>query len=228
MTGHRTSPGPTGRTANQCFKEKSGKTFWTGLMAAAVLHFLAFAFFPDFTVAVPVDQPPDLRVIDPLPEFDVPPPPKEIARPAMPVASDLDLPDVAPPTTFDANPPLPPALPSPVTRSDAERTGRVFVPYTLGPRLLNRAETERALQRAYPPFLRDAGIGGRPNIWIHVGETGEVIGAEIHDSSGYEAIDQAALAVAQTMKFSAALNLDRKVAVWVSVPISFTARTPAP
>jgi protein TonB len=223
------NPGAPGRpTANERFKRRFGQTFWTGMIAAAALHFLAFAFFPDFTVAIEVNPPVELTVIDPLPEFDVPPPPAEIPRPAMPVASDTDVSIIPPETTFDANPPLPPSLPAPATRSDEKRDERVFVPFTVAPRLLNRAETERALQRSYPPFLRDAGVGGRPTVWIHVDENGEVIGAQIHESSNREALDQAALAVAHAMKFSPALNFDRKVSVWVSIPISFSAKAPVP
>lgn len=228
MTSQRNPSTPGGPTANDRFKRRSGQTFWTGLMAAAVLHFLAFAFYPDFSVAVPADHPGELKVIEPLPEFVIPPPPEEIARPAIPVASDIDPSIVTPPTTFEANPPQPPALPAPPTRSDRGANQRVFVPYTLAPRLVNRADTERALQRAYPPMLRDAGIGGRPTVWIHVDENGDVIMAQIHESSSHEALDEAALAVARTMKFSAAMNLDRKIAVWVSIPISFTAKAPVP
>jgi TonB family protein len=37
-------------------------------------------------------------------------------------------------------------------------------------------------------------------------------------------LDQAALAVARVMRFSPAMNRDRDVAVWVEIPIIFTAK----
>ncbi len=98
-----------------------------------------------------------------------------------------------------------------------------FTPYTVAPRLKNRDEVARALQRYYPDMLRDAGIGGRVIVWFLIDETGKVRKYQVKQSSGHDALDQAALKVADVMEFTPALNRDQKVPVWVALPVVFSA-----
>jgi periplasmic protein TonB len=97
----------------------------------------------------------------------------------------------------------------------------VFTPYTVKPELQNRDAVGRALVRNYPPLLRDAGIGGTTLVWILIDEQGQTVRAQVKEGSGHEALDQAALKVADIMKFSPALNRDQKVKVWIQLPIVF-------
>ena len=99
-----------------------------------------------------------------------------------------------------------------------------FTPMTKRPALQNRAEVGQALTQAYPPLLRDAGIGGRPEVWFFIDEEGTVRETHIATSSGYPALDEAALHVAKLMKFAPAENRGSRVAVWVAIPVVFTAR----
>jgi protein TonB len=96
-----------------------------------------------------------------------------------------------------------------------------FTPYTVKPELVNREAVGRALVRNYPPLLRDAGIGGTVLTWLLIDEAGTVIKTQVKEGSGHEALDQAALKVADIMKFSPALNRDQKVKVWIQLPIVF-------
>ncbi|HEY8468492.1 MAG TPA: TonB family protein [Longimicrobiales bacterium] len=102
--------------------------------------------------------------------------------------------------------------------------GPVVTPYTVAPELKNRDEVQRALSRYYPPLLRDAGIGGTVLVWLLIDEEGQVRKYQVKESSGHTALDDAALKVADIMRFSPALNRDRKVPVWVALPITFTVR----
>ncbi|MGH7503217.1 MAG: M56 family metallopeptidase [Longimicrobiales bacterium] len=99
--------------------------------------------------------------------------------------------------------------------------GPVFTPFTVAPRLTNPEEVARALERAYPPLLRDAGISGEIMMWFYVDETGQVLRSIIKDNSGYPALDEAAVRVAGIMRFKPAFNRDDQVAVWVQIPIRF-------
>jgi TonB family protein len=99
-----------------------------------------------------------------------------------------------------------------------------FTPMTQRPELVNQSEVQRALVRNYPTELRDAGIGGSPVIWFFIDETGRVLRTQLSRSSGYPALDEAAAAVAQVMRFSPALNREKRVGVWIEIPIVFTAR----
>ncbi len=105
--------------------------------------------------------------------------------------------------------------------SSVEEGGPTFTPYTVKPDIKNRDELARALEREYPPLLRDAGIGGTATVWFLVGEDGVVRRLMVDKSSGHKALDDAALRVAASVLFTPALNKDKPVPVWISLPITF-------
>ncbi|MHB1168718.1 MAG: energy transducer TonB [Longimicrobiales bacterium] len=216
-----------GRTiANDRFKNGFGNWFWGSLLAAAVLHFMMFAFWPEMSTADVSFTTEELEAIELPPEVEIPPPPEQIARPATPVISDATIDEdiTIAETTFEDNPieNLPPP-PTATGNEDISAAPR-FTPFTVRPELRNRAEVARALERNYPPLLRDAGIGGETLVWFFIDENGRVQRTQINKSSGYDALDQAALTVAEQMQFSPALNRDKKVPVWVAIPIVFSSR----
>ena len=155
-------------------------------------------------------------------------------QPAAPDPFDFSVPNVVPPTIpapgLTAVAPAPDYVP--MIRSNAAGPGGSsnvgsgeqpgdFVPLTVVPRLLNRDEVLRSLQRFYPPMLMQAGIGGTSIVWLRIDEEGRVIETRIKQGSGYEAFDKAALDVATRARFSPAYNRDTKVKVWVELPVVF-------
>jgi TonB family protein len=114
-------------------------------------------------------------------------------------------------------------LPPEVTIEGVE-AGPTFTPFTVAPSIQNRSDVVRAMEAEYPPLLRDAGIGGTVKIYFFINEEGRVTDTRIDQSSGHQALDEAALKVASVYRFSPALNRDRKVPVWVSFPITFQVR----
>jgi TonB family protein len=99
-----------------------------------------------------------------------------------------------------------------------------FTPFTVRPDIANRDEVARSLVREYPPLLRDAGIGGTAHVWFFIDETGTVARVLVNETSGHPELDEAALRVARVIQFTPALNRDRPVAVWISLPITFQTR----
>lgn len=99
-----------------------------------------------------------------------------------------------------------------------------FTPFTAPPRLQNVQEVKDALVREYPTVLRDSGIGGSVTVWFFIDETGSVQSTRIDRTSGYPALDEAALNIADVYRFSPALNREQRVPVWVSLPITFEVR----
>jgi TonB family protein len=89
------------------------------------------------------------------------------------------------------------------------------------PEIVNRAEVEAVLVRAYPPSLREAGIGGTVQVWFSIDESGRVTQMELAKSSGFRALDEAAIQVARTIKFAPADLDGQKVAVVIQLPITF-------
>lgn len=185
---------------------------------------------PTVHIEIAMGQQPAVDVVD-LPPPPAPPAPAEAQpEPTRP-------PDAAPPSaaetvrdlrvTLSQSPPrveiislIPPPQPEP-TEEVATPEQPKFTPMTVRPTLTNVPEVQQALMREYPAVLRDAGIGGAPVLWLFIGTDGTVQKTVVQASSGYEALDQAAGNVAESMRFSPAQNRDQLVPVWVQIPIRF-------
>lgn len=198
---------------------------------------------PPVAPKLDVPHPPAVAQVVARVEADIPKP-KEL-EPAEPKGFKV----LAPPTVTPPDIP-PPSMVAPVREADYSGEGvaggsskgvsvalaaekkvtaedvsaaPTFTPYTVAPRLKNREDVARALQRYYPDMLRDAGVGGRVLVWFLIDENGHVRKFQVKETSGHDALDQAALKVADVMEFTPALNRDQKVAVWVALPVVFSA-----
>ena len=98
-----------------------------------------------------------------------------------------------------------------------------FTPFDVAPLIQNREEVRATLEKEYPALLRGAGVGGRTIVWLQLDETGAVRRTAINQGSGHPALDQAALRVAQAMRFTPAQLKNAPTAVWVSIPVQFNA-----
>jgi protein TonB len=177
----------------------------------------------------------------PPPPPPPPPSPTVAPEPAVEIAKGfqtLTVPDVVPPDI------PPPSIGMTIREEDFSGLGReggkadgstspeaktvddlavapTFTPMTVRPELKNADEVGRALQRNYPPLLRDAGIGGQAVLWFFIDEQGTVVKTQVKATSGYSALDEAAAKVAVIMRFRPAMNRDKAVPVWVEIPIKF-------
>ena len=210
-------------TENDRFKRSFGSWFWGSMIAATVVHFMVFQFWPTQTAEDVSFTAEELEMIELPPEIEIPPPPEAISRPATPVMATADIDDdiTIAPTTFADNPiedlPPPPTDDGGVDISAAP----VFTPMTVRPEIINRGAVQAALMREYPPILRDAGIGGTVEVWFFISAEGRVLDSRVSRSSGQVQFDQAALKVADVVRFSPALNRDQRVQVWIQLPITF-------
>lgn len=213
-------------TANDRFKKSWDNWFWGSIMAAVLVHFVVFQFWPQMSADDVSFAATEMEAIELPPEIEIPPPPEAISRPATPVIAEAEVAEdiTIAPTTFEDNP-VSDLPPPPDNSGNADVSANpTFTPYTVGPDLINRDEVGRALQREYPPLLRDAGIGGSTRVWFFIDEEGRVQDTRVETSSGHAQLDEAALKVADLMRFTAALNRDKKVPVWVAIPVSFQVR----
>ena len=218
-----TTPRLAKQTANDRFKRSFGSVFWGSVCIAVLLHFLLLELFPMLSAGDMRVVSSETEIIDIPPEIEIPPPPEQIARPAMPVVAETEIEDdvTIAVTTLEDNPID--QLPPPTRRREA-RTGPTFTPYEVAPRLLNESHITRILARDYPPLLRDAGIGGTVVMWYYIDAQGQVQETQIHRSSGHPQLDRLAERIAQESEFTPARNMDRNVAVWIQMPIKFEAR----
>lgn len=212
-------------TANERFKKDFPSWFWGSMIVAAVGHFGVFKLWPDLQaedVSVTVRE---IETVDITPEIEIPPPPAAVARPATPVivadaVVDDDLTIAL--TSLDANPVENLAPPPDQVAVDVSQAFQ-YTPMDVRPSNLNADEVKRALDRAYPSILKDAGIGGTVDVNFYIDENGKVVNAYVRNSSGHTSLDEAAISVAHVFRFSPAMNRDKRVAVWVWFPIKFEA-----
>jgi periplasmic protein TonB len=220
-------------------------TVWSLVVHAWVIAALVWA---TMSLGTEAEEPEEVVTIfdaveEPPPPPPPPPPPQEIQEaPPVEVAKGfqtLTVPDIVPPDI------PPPQIGVRITEADFSGVGTeggradgkegappqsdlliapTFTPYTVAPELKNSAEVQRVLTRNYPPLLRDAGIGGNVLLWFLIDENGKVVKTTLKESSGHAPLDEAAAKVASVMVFSPAINRDRKVPVWVAIPIQFTTK----
>ncbi|MDE2877683.1 TonB family protein [Candidatus Palauibacter soopunensis] len=96
-----------------------------------------------------------------------------------------------------------------------------FIAFDRPPVLRNAAEVGDALVQAYPQNLKEAGIGGRVEMWLYVDTSGMVRNSELKTSSGSDVLDAAAADVVGAMRFEPAMNRDQPTDVWVSQWVTF-------
>jgi TonB family protein len=61
-------------------------------------------------------------------------------------------------------------------------------------------------------------------VYFFIDENGIVQERQIFESSGHQALDDAAMSVAEVYRFSPAMNRDKLVPVWVQFSIKFQVR----
>jgi len=231
---------------------RSGKGTFASMMVSIMVHGAVMGGLLWATGAFADEQVPEataeeITIVELPPEVQLPPPPPPAEAPAPTTPEvprgfqTLAIPEIVP---TDIPPPNPGTLIKPedftgVGVKGGRATGTPvevgnekmdisaaprFTPMTVPPRILNSAEVIATLERTYPPLLRDAGIGGDVTVWFFIDENGRVLKRQVDQSSGYQALDDAALKVAEIMRFSPAQNRDKKVQVWVSLPVRFSTR----
>ena len=209
------------QTANDQMKASFRSWFWAAMIVAALVHTGVFTLWPEMVAAAPDIESDEFDVVR-IRDIPLPAPPEPLAKPALPKPVDTPLGEdpTIEPTGWDEYS-IEQLPPPPAVAQGSLAEPRPFSPFTVRPEILNRAEVARAMEREYPPLLRDAGIGGTVSVHFYVDEEGVVRETRIQESSGYPVLDEAALDVADAFRFSPALNRDRRVPVWVAFPIRF-------
>lgn len=217
-------PGFVEPRANDKLKNQFNTWFWAAIMIAALVHFAILAFWPQMTAADVSIVSEEIEQIEIVQEFEIPPPPEQISRPAIPVIStDINISDdiTIGEVTFDENPIA--DLPPPPTGTGVTTSNEpAFTPMEVRPALRNGNQLSQQLQRRYPPMLKDAGIGGVTTLWVEIDESGGVLQTRVFESSGYDQFDQLAQQLmTEVANFSPAMNRDQPVRVWIQLPIRF-------
>lgn len=149
-------------------------------------------------------------------QFKIPEPP---SRPSIPVASDEEFDDediTLDELDFDdfedwEAPPPPPSGDGPRVK---------FIPYDKEPEPLGGYA---AMQRyvVYPDIAMEAGIEGTVIVQTYIDENGNVGETIILKGIPNTGLNEAAVSAIKRTKWKPALQRDKKVGVWISIPIIF-------
>ena len=148
----------------------------------------------------------------------LPPPP---ARPAIPIESESeDIPEDATIEETDIDfDEVPPPPPPPVEDGDQIQ----FIPYDEAP---NPVGGFAAIQKnlKYPEIARKAGIEGTVIIYARIDVKGNVINTKVIKPLGNSGCNEEAIKAIKAVKWKPAMQRDKPVTVWVSVPVKFKLR----
>ena len=73
----------------------------------------------------------------------------------------------------------------------------------------------------YPKEDKEAGHEGTVIVQAYVDENGNITKAIVQRSSGFEGLDEAGLEAIQKAKFAPAMQKDKPVGVYISIPVVF-------
>lgn len=202
------------QSAHERLKLKYTKYMFFAALVALILTGLAMAFSPPY-----VPSPYQLRerkviAVKVATEIYIPPPPKDIAAPEMPVqdieaTDDDDAVDTIGITDF--NPFEPPSIPqATMARPDD------FVAYDSPPKCVHRESPE------YPDLAKRAEAEGKVTVVVTIGVTGRVINARVYESDTIEALERAALDAAMKFLFEPAKQRDVPVKCQILIPFTFS------
>ena len=193
------------------------KTLWTCTGISVVLQVALFGIFPSFEADAYVkSEDPVIIQLEEIPETKQerrPPPP---TRPVVPIATDnpdlpedtdldLDLDDLAPP------PPLEDLLEE-VELEEEEEIVELW-------RVEKQPTPTKRVVPEYPDIARKANITGKVFVTALIGKDGKV--KQIGKITGSDVFHEAAKAAAQKWEFEPAMQNDKPVKVWVSLPFTF-------
>jgi protein TonB len=170
-------------------------------------------------VAGELVTPPAPKKVEPAP---APKPPEPVRHPvvtksAPPEPTLLAVPDAHPQPNAPAAVPVPqpPAAPIAVQAQPAPvAPAKVELPSTDADYLQNPKPT-------YPPLSKRMGEQGKVVVHVLIGIDGTAQKAEIRQSSGFERLDNAALATARKWRYVPGKRRGVPEAMWFNVPINF-------
>lgn len=209
-------------SANNEFKRSYSSFVAIGVILAVGIHFTVFQLVPQFQAADMGTAAAQMEAVELPPQVEIPPPPKQVSRPATPKVAEADISEdvTISKTTLEANP-VEKLPPPPKAGQGSKKDRPSFIPRDVDPQLQNQAEVQQLLKRFYPPTLREAGIGSTLLVWLYVNKEGRVEKIQLKEPSDYEAFNAAARKVAKQMSFKPAINRDKPIGVWVQQRISF-------
>ena len=202
------------------FKLNYRKVLEISMLVALFFLIVMFQVFKQFRSSLRLQDKPLFNI-----ELEAPPPTEQIERPPPPPrptvaipTEDEDVPEdlTITETEIDFNEEPPPAPPPP----NEDQETPMFVPYDSAPEPIGgQAAMQKNLK--YPEIARRAGVEGTVIIQVLIDIKGNVKETRIARSLGNNGCDEAAVEAIKKTKWKPALQRDKPVKVWVSIPVIF-------
>jgi protein TonB len=201
-------------TAHVKFKEGYNRYMRNAFIAAVAFHVLMVVMTPRITYKPFVLREQYLEAVELPTSFELPPPPKEVSAPVVPIEAasdeeaDAEAGDIAP-TSFTDLSALPPPPPPPSEQAQE------FYAFDEAPVLI------KFINPKYPDLARQAGIEGTVLLNVLVGDDGKVLQVTVIQSDVTPAMEKTAMEAAKQFMFKPAKQRTVAVKARVAIPIRF-------
>ncbi len=200
--------------ANQEFKDRYNVYVRNSLYIVLAIHMLMFYFTPTFTFKPYVLREQYFQAIDLPTAFELPPPPKEVSAPVVPIEAAEGEEDAADasafaPTSYQNIDEVP--MPPPPSGDQAQE----FYAFDEAPVLV------KFVNPKYPDLARQAGIEGTVLLNVLVGDDGKVMQVTVIQSDVTPAMEKSAQEAAKQFLFKPAKQRTVPVKARVAIPIRF-------
>jgi len=201
-------------------KVKYRKVMELSLIASLAMLIIVFQAFKVFEgKSGPGTQKVDIQIdvqdIPPTEQVKRPPAP---ARPAIPIESEDE--DISEDETIETTEIDLTELPPPPPAPEEDESATIFIAYDEPPQPIGGFQ---AIQKnlVYPEIARKAGVEGTVFVKVLVDAKGNVVDTQVIKSLGNNGCDEAAVAAIKSVKWKPAMQRDKPVKVWVSIPVRF-------
>lgn len=186
-------------------------------LAILIIVFQAFKVFESTSDSgkKTVDIQIDVQDIPQTEQVKRPPAP---SRPAIPIESEDE--DISEDETIETTEIDLTELPPPPEAPQDDESATIFIAYDEPPQPIGGF---LAIQKnlVYPEIARKAGVEGTVFIKVLVDAKGNVVGTDVIKSLGNNGCDEAAIKAIKSVKWKPAMQRDKPVKVWVSIPVRF-------
>lgn len=207
------------QSANYLFKQKYGKYFGSALGISFLSHVIFILAMPALSAQIIAHDDTNMEAIELPPEVVIPPPPKPLTKPAIPMEAEEEIDEDI--TIEETTPPPPDLIPEMPSVGAAPEMEEFLMVAEVMPKFKHVPP-----QPKMPPYIARARVDVITRIEFFVTKTGDVDAnrTKIAVSSGYPELDDIAVQWAKLIKFHPALNRGEPVAVRVAVPIKWVSK----
>jgi len=201
------------------FKQKYGKYFWAALLISFFSHVFFILAMPAINPETTIHEETTMEALDLPPEVVIPPPPKPLAKPSIPMEAEEEIDEDI--TIEETTPPPPDLIPEIPQVEEKVAAEEFLLVAEVWPKFKNRPPVPKM-----PSYIARARVDTVTRVEFYVTKNGDVDQnrTKVAVSSGYPELDELALEWAKKVKFHPALNRGEPVAVRVALPVRWKTR----